>query len=130
MKDELQSHYTFEYDADCDCAIVSWHGRVPDDKLREINLRFLEFVKENRVKKMIQDVLIVSELSKEYQEWLSDEYIPQLHAAGIQYSAVVMPIRPLDSMDLELVVDQVKSQSIEMRYFSILSAAKNWLRSV
>lgn len=129
MTGKLEDNYTFDYDAQCKCSIVTWHGRSTESQLREINERFLEFVSQHNSEKIIQDVLILSELSEEYQQWLSEDYIPRLYQAGVRFSAIVLPVRPLDSIDLENVVSRIGLKSIVKKHFSTLSAAKEWIMS-
>lgn len=129
--DSLKHHYTFDYDSTIQCVCVSWHGHSTESQLRAINRLFLEFIKEHKVSKIIHDVLIMSEIPETYKKWLAEEHIPELYAAGVRYSAVIYPIRHIDVISLNSVVEEVTGRgSITTKYFTLIDHAKDWLKNV
>ncbi len=126
----LKHQYTFEYAPDIQCATVTWHGHSTEKQLHEINRLFLEYIKEHKASKIINDVLIMSEVSDTYKKWLAEEYIPLLYKEGIRYAAVIYPIRQVDVSNLNSLVEEVNDKSIITRCFILINYAKEWLKTV
>jgi hypothetical protein len=65
-------------------------------------------------------------IEQSYQEWITDNLLPRAIAAGLRVAAIVVP----DSAEAMMNIDDMAKAAeneIEIRYFSTVENARDWL---
>lgn len=124
--DVLNQLCTISYDDDAECIIMTWKTYASSQQLRLIYERFLELVIKKKVKKAISDTRLMVMLSAEDQMWIVEELVPRLQAAGLRYSAIIVPLNHFAMMGVDNVVKMVGQDEIQTKYFKTVEDALNW----
>ncbi len=128
--DMVDSLYSIEYDAEIKCGILVWNGYVTSQEFRYINENFLEFAREHTITKMIRDTRNFTILSPADRKWFTECIIPQFHAVGIRFSAIIIPNNQISRLLVEELARHANSHEIEVQYFPSVEEAKAWLAAV
>lgn len=126
----VDSLYSIEYDDETACGILIWNGYVSSQEFRYINENFLEFAREHKITKMIRDTRNFTILSPADRKWFAEYMIPQFHAIGIRFSAIIIPNNQISKLLVEELVKHANVHKIQVKYFSTLEEAKSWLCNV
>ena len=128
LDSHIDSLYSIEFDATCQCAILTWMHYVTSEEFIQISERFLDFIQKRKVKKIINDARLASHITLEpEQQWLIENYIPRLISLGLKASAIIPPANRLIKLQVEDVVDVAAPSTIPTQYFSNAEDAKEWI---
>ncbi len=130
MPDILNSICAFEHDTEVGCIVMTWHSYASSAQLHEIHERFLKLVVQHEITKAISDTREMVMLSAPDQEWIVQDLVPRLLAAGLRYSGIIVPVSHFVKIGVENVVRQVRQEEIKTAYFQTVPEAKKWLASV
>jgi hypothetical protein len=110
---------------------IGKNGFIPSEEFRlseEKSLEFYRAYKKTYLKmEWFVDARYIDTIFPKDTQWLVDEILPQFAAAGLTKEAFVVSESALGKM----TVDYYKSaagQTIEIRMFDTVEAAKNWLK--
>lgn len=106
-----------------------WLGFSTDEQIRVYALNLLAQIKAKKATKYLVDNRDFLVMSKEIQQWLSEEFYPQTVAAGLKYRAVVMPASAISRLVISDVQKTINRLGTITAQFDNLEEAKEWLRS-
>jgi hypothetical protein len=127
LNDDL---YSFEYDAELDCWILTWNEYVFSNEYREINERMLEQLENRTMRKLIRDTRKLNIVSVRDQQWFIEYVVPKLLATDLQYAAIIVPENTLAKMAVEDIALRLTPGRVDTRFFADLEAAKAWMKTV
>ena len=130
MPDFPNTICTVTYNPDPDFASMCWHQYGSSEQVRERLENYLEVVKESGTTKGLSDHRGMTMLSAEDQEWVTNNFVPRLYAAGLRYSAVILPESHFARIGIQKVVSRVRPNEIDVRYFQTVQEAEQWLASL
>jgi hypothetical protein len=101
-------------------------GHFAGDHFRQAMCQGLKLVEEKQARGWLADLLQLRITSLEDQNWLIKEWYPLAAAAGIKYSAIVMPEGTLGQMSVNRVHTML-DLDITISHFNTIDAALHWL---
>jgi hypothetical protein len=108
---------------------AQWLGYCTDEQIKTYAFKLLEMIKLKKANKYLVDNSEFLVMSKEAQNWLSDEFYPLTVAAGLKFRAVVMPKSAISRLVIKNVQKTINRLGTLTAQFDNLEEAKNWLRS-
>lgn len=126
---------TIEYDQSVPCIIDNINGFLLSEEFRMHLEKGLELAIE---KKKINGKIgwlgntqCASGFSADDLDWLTHNWLPRAADAGIKYMATIFPEDQVAQFTADIVTEEFDSAStttsIEIRYFSDVHSAKEWL---
>ncbi|PVY40700.1 hypothetical protein [Pontibacter virosus] len=105
--------------------LSNWQGWLNSEKGHTGCLKILDFVKEYRITKILNDNSKVTGHSGD-TEWMNRVWIPGLRDAGVKYFAWVYSYEFFTQLEIDNTVD--RSTGIAMRTFFLPDDARQWLQ--
>jgi hypothetical protein len=109
---------------------LEWNGTASTVEFKEACNFSLSLMIEKKAKKMIADNSKVISVSRENQDWLTQEWFPKAIEKGFQYSAVIQSDKDMVRSALQLIVSKISSKHVIVQNFNELATAKKWLAGV
>jgi hypothetical protein len=109
---------------------LDWKGQASRDQFVDACNFSLQILIETGAKKMVADNSKVTFVSPENQRWLTENWFPRALEEGFQYSAVISASNDEVRSALQLIVNQLNTKHIIVRYFADVAYAKTWLENV
>jgi len=111
-------------------AIGAGEGFVDGEELRTGMDKGLELLIKNCSNKWLAEMSHRRVHTEEDQKWIVDDWTPRAVAAGLRYTAFVLPTSVIAKMSLKRMTHIVAERSLEIGYFDDLEDARQWLKSV
>jgi hypothetical protein len=118
------------WDAAISAAIGAGEGFVDGEELRTGMDKGLELLIKNRSSKWLAEMSRRKVHTEEDQRWIVDDWTPRAVAAGLRYTAFVLPTSVIAKMSLKRMTQIVAERSMELGYFDDLEDARRWLSEV
>ena len=120
-----------QWDDDLKCAHIEWKGFADGAEYREAHDKIVEALTDHQGHKMLADTCAMKAVAPADQEWVNSDWLPRVWAAGLKYSAVILPKSAVAQMSLQRIVVKAKSgPDPNSGYFDNVEAGKKWLRSM
>jgi hypothetical protein len=110
--------------------LVEWKGWANSSEYRAAHEKVLVALRENRACRNLIDATEARVVSNEDQKWLIENWIPRASAAGRQFTAIVLPRRPLARTISENIDKGPRLNLARVEYFPTLDEAAAWLSTV
>lgn len=87
----------------------------------------IEMLKKQKVTKILNDNTHVLGTWSEASDWVGQELLPQLSAAGVKYAAWIYSPSEFSQLSAQKSVD-VMMNTITVQFFTALEMGKEWLK--
>jgi hypothetical protein len=120
-------YVTLGWDDEAKVAISTFKsGFMRAEAFKAAREEFLVLIKLKKAYKTLSDGREMAVLSQETQKWVSEDWAPRVLAAGVRYSAIIVPKDFLAKMSAEAIVSN--SADMTAHYFDDQAAALKWLK--
>lgn len=102
-----------KYDEENKIVILEWRGYGKYDVMVEASEKSLELLHNKRAQKMIVDSRNQSTITKDYEEWLKNTWIPKAKSLGLKWCAVIQNGSILKDNIIHRVVTRVDEYQVE-----------------
>ena len=117
------------------CLIVQWHGFANSQQFRSLMDRglalYAEESRRTRPLGWLADTRRLSAITSADQQWLSADWNPRAHAAGIRHVSFVSPESVFGQISVQSYTANTEAASgyaIEPAHHRSMPEAKRWLR--
>jgi hypothetical protein len=117
------------WDFELNCLSIKRIGFSFGEEFKDYNYKLLEIIQARKVSKMITDVTEMKVVGPAEQTWFTQEYLPQAHAAGLNFMAIIPPASIVAKLSVT-AVEKKSNGTIEMRYFATYNEAGAWIKTV
>ncbi|NIK71930.1 MULTISPECIES: hypothetical protein [unclassified Paenibacillus] len=117
------------WDEVIESVVIRWNSFATGDDFREPLDRLIELAVIKKAKKALFDnshILVM----KDDMKWLSEEWLPRLKNAGIQYTATVNPTNSVRNNGLNEEVAEESSTKLQHHEFEGVQKAIAWLSEI
>jgi hypothetical protein len=122
--------FGLDYDPAVPCVIMTWQGYANSAEFRAACERILAALVERKATKLLGDTTDFVLIGAEDQQWLSQDWIPRVIAAGLRHVAVLTPRFYFNRVAIESVGDCLDPHTLVLQRFEEREAARNWLVAV
>jgi hypothetical protein len=105
---------------------AEWKGFATSAEFRSALLTGLRAIRERHILGYVSDARKLKVVVLEDQKWVSDVWLPQAVAAGLQRMAMVTAEAGLGKAIAENVVKDIDNHGLSMRKFDSVAAATTW----
>jgi len=119
--------YTMEYDAEIDAVVFTWEEFASGNQFRDGANDLLEFIREQNAEKLLVNMRGIKAHDEEDQEWLTEEWVPKIIDAGIEYSVNVHRDSVVSEMDTENLYRDLEDLEYESLMTDDVEEAREWL---
>lgn len=113
------------YDAQINCVTMQWQGLVSLNKMKVGAGQILQLLKEKQAKKFLNNEQAAEGLEFDKQDWVINEWFPQVVDLGLQLYAIVVSADYFDKIPQNQKNNTVGN--LKIQYFDSLEKAKEWL---
>lgn len=82
---------------------------------------------EHQASRFLYDGLNMKVIKQDDQEWIAQDWLPRALAAGLRHTAMVIPKSGLAMMNVDDITASVPDNEIDVRYFTTVGKAREWL---
>ena len=82
---------------------------------------------EHNGSRFLYDGLNMKVIKQEDQDWIAQDWMPRALAAGLRHTAMVVPKSGLAMMNVDDIAASVPDNESDVRYFSSVAKARQWL---
>jgi len=118
---------TLEYDASLDAVVGTAHEYAAGERFRAVLDDVVERVREHECSAFLADTRELGPIADDDQVWLVEEWSPRAQSAGVERIAFVLPESAVASMSLDRVIERVREDDIDRRFFEDPDHARDWL---
>lgn len=119
--------YTLEWDEEIETVVFTWNEFVAGQQLREGAGDLLELIRSKDASKMIVDASNIEVHDKRDQQWLTEEWLPMIAEAGIEYTATVRKDSPLAEMEMNNLRTRLQEHPITSKIAVDKAEARRWI---
>lgn len=111
-----------------DAVVIRWNSYAQQEDFRVPLNKLIELAVIRKAKKVLSDNSHIL-VSEEDAKWLSDDWLPRLLDAGIEYAATVSPDKPSLPIGMEVAAGKETSK---LRYHEFVDVhnAVGWLSGI
>lgn len=120
---------TVSWDEDLKAIISQWKAYSEGEIYRAAMDKGLDLLKQKKCGKVLVDSRLLRVVNQDDQKWTIENWTPRALAAGLRYSAFLIPKSALAQMSLKRMVNNFQGFSVENAYFDNVEEAREWLRS-
>ncbi len=106
---------------------VEWKAWANAAEFRAALEAALGAVREHHASKLLVDFLHAKVFAEEVQKWLAEDWIPRARAAGLSWTALVLPKSELIKFNIESALAKAQSVHDKVRFFATIEQAVSWL---
>ncbi len=117
------------WDEVIESVVIRWNSFAKGDEFREPLDRLIELAVIKKAKKALFDnshILVM----KDDMKWLSEEWLPRLKNAGIQYTATVNPAHSERNHGLNKEIAEESTTKLQHHEFEGVQKAIVWLSEI
>ena len=118
------------WDEDIAAAMGAGEGFVDGEEFRTGMDKGLELLIKKRSIRWLAEMSRRKVHTPDDQKWVVDDWTPRAVAAGLRYTAFVLPTSVVSKMALQRMNQTIADRTLEMAYFDNLEDARRWLASV
>jgi signal transduction histidine kinase len=124
------SYATIFFDARTNSTGVVWSGPVSSKQYRQVFLKCLEFVKIYNTPNYIADISDQGYISREDQQWMFHEILPEAAQYGLKRIAGVTPAAENQNFTQYGgdIIGHLKKLGLEQKYFNSFKEAMDWVQ--
>ncbi|MEP2023280.1 MAG: hypothetical protein ABJH98_05805 [Reichenbachiella sp.] len=117
------------HEQDPNCIRLVWDGFSKPEEFREACNYVLDLLVEYGTGSLIVDNRKSTVISKENQEWLSQEWYPLAYTKGYRTSAVIVGDNSLNKISIKKI-ENLRDGAFNTKHFEEIESAKDWLKSL
>ena len=114
-----------DYDAQINCVTMQWQGLVSLNNMKVGAGQALQLLKDKQAKKFLNNEQAVEGLEFDKQDWVINEWFPQMIDLGLEFYAIVVTADYFDKIPKNQRNNAVGL--LKIQYFDSLQKAKEWL---
>lgn len=124
-----ESHAKIFFDARINSTGVIWKGPITSQQYRSAFVKCLEFVKSYNTPNYIADISHQGPVSREDQEWMFREILPEATGNGLKRIAMVRPDKdePAVQEYLRGINETLSKLGARQEFFLSIEEATNWI---
>jgi hypothetical protein len=117
------------YNEDLNAVQTCWYG-LPSEgsELYEILDTLIEAMKEKKTGFVIADARNMQVISREDQQWISENWYPRALAAGFSHEALVVSQYTFNEVAVKRIVRTYDDRKVKTGYFKSMPSAYDWVR--
>lgn len=105
-------------------------GFVQGEAHRNGSMKVVELMKQKKATKILTDTRQAKVLGLAEQKWVNEVWVPMMKAAGMRYTATVLPQNVIAQMSINAIAKTNKTVAdLENAYFGTIEEAQDWLRT-
>ena len=105
-------------------------GFVQGEAHRNGSMKVVELMKQKKATKILTDTRQAKVLGLAEQKWVNEVWVPMMKAAGMRYTATVLPQNVIAQMSINAIAKTNKAVTdLENAYFGTIEEAQDWLRT-
>jgi hypothetical protein len=109
---------------------INMIGFVQGEAHRNGSMKVVELLKQKKGTKLLTDTRQAKVLGLDEQKWVNEVWVPMIKAAGVRYTATVLPQNVIAQMSINAIAKTNKGVAeLENAYFGTMEEAQNWLRT-
>lgn len=109
---------------------VDMIGFVQGEAHRNGSMKVVELLKQKKATKILTDTRQAKVLGLAEQKWVNEVWVPMMKAAGMRYTATVLPQNVIAQMSINAIAKTNKTVTdLENAYFGTIEEAQDWLRT-
>lgn len=109
---------------------VDMIGFVQGEAHRNGSMKVVELLKQKKATKILTDTRQAKVLGLAEQKWVNEVWVPMMKAAGMRYTATVLPQNVIAQMSINAIAKTNKTVTdLENAYFGTMEEAQDWLRT-
>ncbi len=118
-----------DYYEDKECIFAVWKGFTSSKDWRKYHHLLINFLKNNKVSKILSDTKDHTLVPKKDIDWAVDYVTPILIENGLKYLAMIIPDDDFGKMTTDTYVNKAKNL-FNVKYFDNLKKAKDWIFNI
>ncbi|AYA38053.1 hypothetical protein D3Y59_14000 [Hymenobacter oligotrophus] len=118
-----------QFDPLNDWLYVNWLGNQTEESVRAGATKILEYVQQERTRKVLNDNSYVTGMWGGAAEWIGQELMPALSAAGLEYAAWVYSPDIYSRLSTDSSLQHVTGGVIVLPFDDVATAG-SWLRQM
>ena len=120
--------YAVSWDPELDAVIHEWYATPTERGFRDGVDAVLSLIEVRDATKLFSDCRALDSFTAD-DEWLREEWVPQLESAGVEYLAIVYPEDSLAKFELDKTARTYTDLSIETMFATDSPEARAWLQA-
>ncbi len=117
------------YEPGIPCVAISWLSYATSTQLRFVGQTVLALIDKNRSNRVLADLTHLPALSQTDQEWVLDDLVPRLIAAGLEVIGYINPASYFARISIEGLMRALPGVVV-VRNFTDAADAREWLKSI
>ena len=114
-----------DYDSQVDCVIMEWQGIIAPNSIKVGAGQAVQLLKDKQAQNFLNNEQDTNELEFDKQDWVINEWFPQIVDLGLKSYAIVVSPDYFDKIPQNQCKNKVGKLNIQ--YFDSLEKAKKWL---
>lgn len=123
----LTDRINISWDPTILAVLCGGEGFIDGEELRTGMDKGIELLIKRRSNRWLAEMKNRRVHTEEDQRWIVEDWTPRAVAAGLRYTAFVLPTSVISKMSLKRMSQIVTKRPLEMAYFDDLEEARRWL---
>jgi hypothetical protein len=115
------------WDATCKAAHIEWQGWADPAEFAGANDAIIVALIQHRGTRALGDCRNMKVIKQSDQEWVNQDWMPRILAAGLRRMALVIPKSGLALMNVQEIMGRVPGTKLDVAYFATIEEARDWL---
>jgi hypothetical protein len=116
-----------KWDAASRAAHIEWQGWADPAEFAAANDAVIVALIQHRGTKALGDCRNMKVIKQSDQEWVNQDWMPRILAAGLRRMALVIPKSGLALMNVQEIMNRVPGTKLDVAYFATIEEARGWL---
>jgi hypothetical protein len=116
-----------EYNEHLESMNISLHGTIPHEELRQISLIEYDLIRQHQIKKCMVNIQGIDFSSIKIQQYLQEDWFPQVAKYGMIQVAVVVSEKVYISLFGDRFYPYINDAGMVIQYFKDMSLANEWI---
>lgn len=118
------------FDAASGALVVDWKGYATSAQFRSVSEKILVAVAVKDVRLLLNDTSEMVLIGATDQEWVVNDFMPRLAAAGIRACALVSSKHYFNRVAVATIMREVDARLMQVEFFENRAAAAEWLAKI
>lgn len=120
------------WDAENKIIYIIWKGYVAGEPYRHVMNQISITLKKHKATKLLADLRKMKAITQDDQNWVNNLWLPDIKAAGLLHTAMVLPESAIAMLSLNRMMDRSGSRADlegDTAHFASMDEAIAWLKS-
>ena len=125
-----EPHAEIFFDAQLNCTGIIWQGPITSEQYRAVFQKCLDFVKVYNTPNYLADISHQGQISKEDQQWMFQNILPDATRNGMRRIAAVQPNieNPVVQEYLKGINESLLKLGARQEFFHTMKEAMDWIQ--